>query len=115
MTGPVSITLGGKERFLRYDINSAAEMEELMGGRSLLYIMANPTVGGIAPMRIMLWGGMKHAEKGLTLQRVGILMQEYMENGGELNDLAEKIGEAVRKSKILGNLDEGKTGDEGNG
>ena len=36
MTGPVFITLGGKERRLRYDINAAAEMEELMGGKSLL-------------------------------------------------------------------------------
>ena len=30
MTVPVFITIGGKERRLRYDINAAAEMEELM-------------------------------------------------------------------------------------
>ena len=29
-------------------------------------------------------------------------MQEYLENGGSIEKLAEKLGEAVRKSKILG-------------
>ena len=48
MTGPVFITIGGKERRLRYDINSAAEMEELMGGKSLLYVMSNPMAAGFS-------------------------------------------------------------------
>lgn len=30
MTGPVFITIGGKERRLRYDINAAAEKESLI-------------------------------------------------------------------------------------
>ncbi|CQR74965.1 hypothetical protein SOV_34640 [Sporomusa ovata DSM 2662] len=42
MTGPVYLTIGGKERKLRYDINAAADMEELMGGKSLLYVLKQP-------------------------------------------------------------------------
>lgn len=102
MTGPVLIEIGGKERRLRYDINAAAEMEELMGGKSLLYVMGNPMAAGFAAIRILLWGGLKHAEKGLTLQRVGMMMQEYMENGGSIEAVCEKIGAAIRKSKIMG-------------
>ena len=102
MTGPVYITIGGKERNLRYDINAAAEMEELMGGKSLLYVMSNPMAAGFSAIRILLWGGLKHAEKGLTLQLVGLMMQEYMEAGGTIETLAAKIGDAVRKSKIMG-------------
>ena len=102
MTGTVFITMGGKERRLRYDINAAADMEELMGGKSLLYVLSNPMAAGFSAIRILLWGGLKHAEKGLTLQRVGLMMQEYLENGGSIEKLAEKLGEAVRKSKILG-------------
>ncbi len=114
MTEPVFITIGGKERKLRYDINAAADMEELMGGKSLLYVMSNPMAAGFSALRILLWGGLKHAEKGLTLQRVGLMMQEYMESGGSIETLAEKIGEAVRKSKILGEERKDDT-DEGNG
>ena len=114
MTEPVFITIGGKERKLRYDINAAADMEELMGGKSLLYVMSNPMAAGFSALRILLWGGLKHAEKGLTLQRVGLMMQEYMESGGSIETLALKIGEAVRKSKILGEERKDDT-DEGNG
>ena len=102
MTGPVFIEIGGKERRLRYDINAAADMEELMGGKSLLYVLSNPMAAGFSAIRILLWGGLKHAEKGLTLLRVGVMMQDYMESGGSIEKLAEKLGEAVRKSKILG-------------
>lgn len=102
MTGPVIINIGGKERRLRYDINAAADIEEVMGGKSLPYVLANPMAAGFSAIRTLLWGGLKHAEKGLTLQRVGVMMQEYMEAGGRLEDLSAKIGEAVRKSKIFG-------------
>jgi len=119
MTGPVVINIGGKERFLKYDINTAAEMEELLGGRSLMFIMANPAVAGFAALRILLWGGLKHAQKGLTLQLVGVWMQEYMEAGGTPEELAEIIGKAVRRSRIMGEMKEQlaaePAGDEGNG
>lgn len=98
------INIGGKERRLRFDINAAAEMEDLMGGKSLLYVMANPMAAGFSAIRVLLWGGLKHAEKGLTLQRVGVMMQEFMENGGTLEELSEKIGDAIRKSKIFGDM-----------
>ena len=116
MTEAVFIEIGGKERKLRYDINAAADMEELMGGKSLLYVLSNPIAAGFSAIRILLWGGLKHAEKGLTLQRVGLMMQEYLENGGSIEKLAEKLGDAGRKSKILGEerADEESEDEEGN-
>ena len=59
MTGTVFITMGGKERRLRYDINAAADMEELMGGKSLLYVLSNPMAAGFSAIRILLWGGFR--------------------------------------------------------
>lgn len=109
MTGSVFINIGGKERRLRYDINAAADMEELMGGKSLLYIMSNPIAAGFSAIRILLWGGLKHAEKGLTPQRVGLMMQEYMESGGKLEEVIGKISDAIKKSKILGDETSGET------
>ncbi|MCX7934949.1 MAG: hypothetical protein N3A66_06790 [Planctomycetota bacterium] len=95
-------------------------MEEMMGGKSLLYVMANPQAAGFAALRVLLWGGLKHAEKGLTLQRAGLLMQEYLETGGSLGELAAKIGEAIKASKIMGESLAGEEDaqaelDEGNG
>ena len=49
----------------------------------------------------MLWGGLKHKEKGLTLDRTGILMQEYMEKGGTLQGLSQKINEALVEAGIF--------------
>jgi hypothetical protein len=115
MTNSVFITLGGKERRLKYDINAAAEIEELLGGRSLLFILGNPASAGFSVIRTLLWGGMKHAEKGLTLQRVGLFMQEYLENGGSLETISETIGEAVRRSGILGKLGEADVTEDSSG
>lgn len=115
MTGPVFIKLGGKERRLRYDINAAVEMEELLGGKSLLYILTNPAAAGISAIRILLWGGLKHEERGLTPQRVGLMMQEYMESGGRLEELIARISEAIQKSKMLGDDTGGKMGENSEG
>ena len=57
---------------------------------------------GFSAIRILLWGGLKHAEKGIPLQRVGLMMQEYMEAGGSFGEMAGKIGEAIKASKIMG-------------
>jgi hypothetical protein len=44
-------------------------------------------------------------------------MQEYLENGGSLETISETIGEAVRRSGILGKLGESDTAEDsvGNG
>ena len=114
MTGPVFITLGGKERRLRYDINAAAEMEELMGGKSLLYVLGSPMAAGFSAIRVLLWGGLKHADKGLTLQRVGLLMQEYMEAGGNLADrpsvVDDELGDLQAVTRCEGGIGVGHGG-----
>ena len=73
----IYIKLGGKERPLRYDINSVTRIEELFGGKSLITMLSNPAYFGFSLIRALLWGGLRHREKGLTLDRTGILMHEY--------------------------------------
>lgn len=109
MTGPVYITLGGKERKLRYDINALTDMEELLHGESILSRLSNPSTASVSLFRLLLWGGLKHAEKGLTLQRVGMMMQEYLNDGGTLESIVEKVSVAVKKSNIFGGGEEEET------
>ena len=73
----IYIKLDGKDRLLRYDINSVTRIEELFGGKSLITMLSNPAYFGFSLIRALLWGGLRHREKGLTLDRTGILMQEY--------------------------------------
>ena len=113
MQKPSFIKIGGKERRLRYDINAGAEMEELLSGQSLLWIMHNPNAVGFRVLRVLLWGGLKHAEKGLTLQRVGMMIQEFYEDGGTMEELLEVIGKALRASKIIGNVTEEPADEDG--
>lgn len=115
MTEPIFINIGGKKRVLRYDINAAVDIEKILG-ESLLAVIGNPAKIGFRVILVLLWGGLKHAEKGLTEQRVGLWMQEYLETGGSLEELVIAIGEAMQKSKLTGNQSEvEETGDEGNG
>lgn len=114
MTEPVFINIGGKSRVLRYDINAAVDIEKLLG-ESLLGVIGNPAKIGFRVILVLLWGGLKHAEKGLTEQRVGLWMQEYLEAGGDLEELVVDIGEAMQKSKLTGNKKETEEeADEGN-
>lgn len=115
MTEPVFINIGGKNRVLRYDINAAVDIEKLLG-ESLLGVIGNPEKIGFHVILVLLWGGLKHAEKGLTEQRVGLWMQEYLEAGSNLEDLVVAIGEAMQKSKLTGSKRETEEEvDEGNG
>lgn len=121
MTGPVFIMIGGKERRLRYDINAAAEMEELMGGKSLLYVMASPMAAGFSAIHPFAVGWPEACGKRDHLATCGSDdAEEYMEAGGNFGELAAKIGEAVKASKIMGESlaseeDAPEETDEGNG
>ena len=97
----IYITLGGEERPLRYDINAVTDIETVFGGRSLLTMLANPAFFSFSLIRAMLWGGLKHRIKGLTLDRTGLMMQEYIEGGGSLQELSVKINEALVEAGIF--------------
>lgn len=84
----VLVTLD-KERHLRFDINSLADLEQVQG-RTLGDIM----VGGIGldVTRALLWAGLKHEDSRLTVRAAGDLLQSFHERGGDL----ATIGEAIR-------------------
>jgi hypothetical protein len=98
----IEIELGGKVRLLRYDFNAIADIEE--AAQTGIGVLLGAERVGLHSMRLLLWGGLKHEERGLTVQRVGVMVGEYLQGGGKLEELGERLAEAINASG-LGNSD----------
>lgn len=94
----VIVELGGKQRKLRYDFNAMSDFEQVTG-QSLFNAMQNM---GIATIRALYWAGLKHQDKGLTLDRTGKMISKAMtEDGLSLEDLMNPAVAALVQSGIL--------------
>ena len=87
-----------KPRQLRYDFNAIADIEERAG----LGIMAmfNEQVVGFNTIRLLVWGGIKWAERGFTTEQAGKSIMAYLEKGNSLETLTNKIMLALQKSGV---------------
>lgn len=94
-----------KPRRLRYEINAFSDAEEAMGVSIGVALKSNM---GIRNIRAMLWAALKWEERGLTLERMGVILQRYLEAGGTLEAVAEAITRAIMLSGLV------KVDDEGN-
>ena len=76
MKNGVTINLD-KPRTLRYGINALVKVEDL-------------SHVGIKDLLIIVYAGLCHEDKTLTLEKVGDLIDEY----SNITEIAEKLGEA---------------------
>lgn len=97
----VEITLGGKERLLKFDFNAVSDIEEEFGkGISAIFDEENV---GFNVLRVFYWGGLKWKEPGLTIQRAGLILGEALENEEHtMETLMSHMIDALQKSKLLG-------------
>ena len=93
-----------RSRNLRYDINALADFEQLtgMGFGQLMSMKAM-----FATCRALLYAGLKHEDRTLTVERVGDLVMEFIndeKNGdnGNIDYLVEKALEAAVDQGALG-------------
>lgn len=99
MTG-VEIELGGKSRRLRYDFNAIADIEQKAGlGIGALF---DENRAGLNSLRLLIWGGLKWQERGLTVEQAGQLVGDYLKDGGSLEELMGKVTDALRQSGVIG-------------
>ncbi|MCM1296236.1 MAG: hypothetical protein NC311_11900 [Muribaculaceae bacterium] len=87
MKNGITINLD-KPRTLRYGMNALAKIEDLTG-KSILALDLNKL--GIKDLLAIVYGGLYHEDKTLTIEKVGDLIDEY----SNLNEVAEKLGEAL--------------------
>src|SRR5688572_32974473 len=67
-----------RKRCLRFDFNVLADFEQEMG-MGFANMMANRATFGTA--RGLIWAGLKHEDRGLTIDGVGKLMGKCIKNG----------------------------------
>lgn len=108
----VYIELDGKEFELKYDVNTVADFEMAMG-KDMLSTIAKDGNYSVAEVRALLWAGLKHRSKLLTLEQVGGMLQKTLVTGQNVNGILVKIFEAINKSGVYGLQDEeeGKQGE----
>lgn len=90
-----------RNRSLRFDLNAMADFEQItgMGVAKLLQ-----TAAIFATTRALLWAGLKHQDRGLTIERIGMLMQGYVDADGDINDLLKACLDAAVKQKAIPEL-----------
>ncbi len=85
---PVKITLGDKERSLRFTLNSFADIEDHFG--SIDAGLSAMEKGSMKAIRFFLWTGFTHEDPALTEEQVGALIDIQ-----ELEQLTECLSEAL--------------------
>lgn len=88
----VTITLD-KERTLKYNLNALICAEEITG-KKLASLGEDANGFDLSFLRGMLFAGLKHEDKELTLEQVGDMID--MEN---MEDVTNKLGEAMQSLK----------------
>jgi len=107
----VLINFAGKEREIKFDFNAICAMEEI-AGKPLQEIMSKGNTG-FNTIRMMLWAGLRHENKMMTMDRVGEMIQGLLESGKKLEDVMIKVMEALEKSGIINAFEEKEGTDEG--
>ena len=80
-----------KKREIRFDMNALAELEEIYG--SFDKAMAALKNSSIKAMRALLYSGLKHEDKKLTIEQVGAMVDM-----ASLSSVTMKITEAFQRN-----------------
>ena len=77
-----------RPRTLRYGINALAKVEDLTGKSVMALVLSNV---GITDLLVIIYAGLYHEDKTLTVEAVGDLIDEY----SDINTVADKVGKAL--------------------
>ena len=95
----VDLEVGGETKRLRFDFNALADIEEKAGvGAAVLFSEQRM---GFNAIRLLVWGGLRHQDPGLTTQRAGMIIRDYIDEGGTFEGLVVKIMDAISLSGLF--------------
>jgi len=98
MQKTVNLEFPDKTRRLRFDSNAFADLEEYLG-MGFKQLMKKEL--SFAFLRALVWAGLKWEERGLTIERAGNLVHQYLTECGDKDELGIKITEAVKASGLF--------------
>lgn len=99
----------GKSHTLRFDFNAICDIEE-KANMGIAEMTSEKRIG-FNTIRLMVWGGLKWKNPGLTIQQAGFIVRDYMDEDGDIEALFNTIVELVSKSVRFGK----KKSDDGSG
>ena len=99
MSKSVPIEIDNKTRNLRYDMNAISDLEDRIK-TSIFSLLGSERIG-FGSTRQLLWAGLRHEDKGLTLEKAGDILQRYIEAGNRLADISSLIVRALELAGVL--------------
>jgi len=100
-----------KRRSLRFDLNALADFEQEVG-MGIAQLMQTKAI--FATTRALLWAGLKHEDRGLTVDRMGDLIGTYIKRGGDLTTALQAAFSAAVEQGALGSPDQDEVSSQGN-
>jgi hypothetical protein len=91
-----------KRRALRFDLNALADFEQEVG-MGIAQLMQTKAI--FATTRALLWAGLRHEDRGLTVDRMGDLIGTYIKQGGDLTQALQAAFKAAVDQGALGSPD----------
>lgn len=86
-------------RSLRFDLNALADFEQECG---MGFAQLMQTKAAFATVRAMVWAGLKWQDRGLTVERAGELIGEYVRDGGSIDTILTMCIETAMEQGALG-------------
>jgi len=90
-TKGIAIELGGETRYLKFDLNAFAELEDMYG--NIEEAMQGLEKGSIKALRAILWSGLLHTNPDITPQEVGSWIEIK-----DLPSLSGTLGQALESA-----------------
>jgi hypothetical protein len=100
-----------KRRSLRFDLNALADFEQEVG-MGIAQLMQTKAI--FATTRALLWAGLKHEDRGLTVDRMGDLIGQFIKQGGDLTTALQAAFQAAVEQGALGSPDQNEASTSGN-
>lgn len=88
-----------RKRSLRYNINALADFEQETG-MGFGQLMSTRAI--FATARALLWAGLKHEDRTLTVDKVGDLLGQYVQAGGAIDVALSSAFEAAKEQGAFG-------------
>lgn len=100
----VNFEVKNNTKRLRYDFNALADIEQMAGvGAEELFSQKR---AGFHLIRLLLWGGLRADDPGITVQRAGLIVSDMLKEGYTLEDIGALIQDGLIKSGLLDKADE---------
>lgn len=93
-----TVVLAGKEYELRYELRDRRDIEKKLG-KGLMDAICD---GEIESMATVVWAGLRHKARRLTVEEVIDLFQKHQDDGGEYDSISRPVFRAIFEAKLFG-------------